>query len=264
MPYWRLSSFYFAALGVLIPFWGLYLKNRGFTPLAIGELMAVLTATKIVAPNLWGWIADRTGARLSMVRLASLSALLTFSGIFAVDGFWGIALVMALFGFFWNASLSQIEAVTFNHLGSRARHYATIRLWGSIGFIIVVAALGAAVEWTGTQIVPELVLVLYAGIWLSSLTIPDPGRPPVEQPSSSLSGLLRQPEIAAFLDTAGQLGPGRIALAVDRRLPRQPAASVLRPDPACGNLRRLSCRRDPSRASLFQRPYPGARTGPLQ
>jgi len=202
MPYWRLSSFYFfyfAALGVLIPFWGLYLKDRGFTPLAIGELMAVLTATKIVAPNLWGWIADRTGARLSMVRLASLSALLTFSGIFAVDGFWGIALVMALFGFFWNASLSQIEAVTFNHLGSRARHYATIRLWGSIGFIIVVAALGAAVEWTGTRIVPELVLVLYAGIWLSSLTIPDPGWPPVEQPSSSLSGLLRQPEIAAFL-----------------------------------------------------------------
>jgi len=202
MPYWRLASFYFfyfAALGALIPFWGLYLKDRGFTPLAIGELMAILTATKIVAPNLWGWIADRTGARLFMVRLASLAALLIFSGIFAVDGFWGIALVMALFGFFWNASLSQIEVVTFNHLGPRVRHYATIRLWGSIGFIIAVPALGAAVERIGTQVIPELVLVLYAGIWLSSLVIPDPGRPPVEQPSSSLSGLLRQPEIAAFL-----------------------------------------------------------------
>ncbi|WP_133511789.1 MFS transporter [Candidatus Thiosymbion oneisti] len=202
MPYWRLSSFYFfyfAALGALIPFWGLYLKDRGFTPLAIGELMAILMATKIVAPNLWGWIADRTGARLSMVRLASLLTLLTFSGIFAVDGFWGIALVMALFGFFWNASLPQIEVITFNHLGPRARHYATIRLWGSIGFIIAVPTLGAAVERTGTQVVPELVLVFYAGIWLSSLAIPDPGRPPVEQSSGSLSGLMRQPEIAAFL-----------------------------------------------------------------
>jgi len=202
MPYWRLSSFYFfyfAALGALIPFWGLYLKDCGFTPLAIGELMAVLMATKIVAPNLWGWIADRTGAHLSMVRLASLSALLTFSGIFAVDGFWGIALVMALFGFFWNASLPQIEAITFNHLGPRAHRYATIRLWGSVGFIIVVPALGVAVERIGTQVIPELVLALYAGIWLSSLVIPDPGQPPVERSSSSLSALLRRPEIAAFL-----------------------------------------------------------------
>jgi len=202
MPYWRLSSFYFfyfATLGALIPFWGLYLKDRGFTPLAIGELMAVLMATKIVAPNLWGWIADRTGAQLSMVRLASLSALLTFSGIFAVDGFWGIALVMALFGFFWNASLPQIEAITFNHLGPRAHRYATIRLWGSVGFIIVVPALGVAVERIGTQVIPELVLVLYAGIWLSSLVIPNPGQPPVERSSSSLSALLRRPEIAAFL-----------------------------------------------------------------
>ncbi len=199
MPYWRLSSFYFfyfAALGALIPFWGLYLKDRGFTPLAIGELMAILMTTKIVAPNLWGWIADRTEARLFMVRLASLSVLLIFSRIFAVDGFWGIALVMALFGFFWNASLPQIEVVTFNHFEPRASHYATVRLWGSIGFIIAVPALGAAVEQTGTYIVPESVLVLYAGIWLSSLTIPDPGRPPLEQSSSSLFRLVR---LVAFL-----------------------------------------------------------------
>jgi len=202
MPYWRLSSFYlfyFAALGALLPFWGLYLKDRGFASLAIGELMAILTAIRIVAPNLWGWIADRTEAPLFMVRLASLSALLTFSGMFVVDEFWGIALVMALFGFFWNASLPQIEAVTFDHLGSRAHRYAIIRLWGSVGFIIAVPVLSAAVERIGTRIIPELVLVLYAGIWLSSLAIPDPGRPPMDQPSSSLSRLVRQPEIAAFL-----------------------------------------------------------------
>ncbi len=204
MPYWRLSSFYFfyfAAVGTLLPFWGPYLKDRGFTPLAIGELMAILMATKILAPNLWGWIADRTGARLSIVRLASLLSLLTFSGMFAVDGFRGIALVMALFSFFWNASLPQIEAITFEHLGSRARHYAGIRLWGSIGFIITVLALGALVERTGTHIIPGLVLMLYTGIWLSSLAIPNSGRPPPERSSSPLSSLVRKPEVAALLVT---------------------------------------------------------------
>ena len=43
MPYWRLSGFYFfyfAALGALIPFWGLYLQTLGFDAVAIGELIA--------------------------------------------------------------------------------------------------------------------------------------------------------------------------------------------------------------------------------
>ncbi|MCB2264295.1 MAG: MFS transporter [Candidatus Thiosymbion ectosymbiont of Robbea hypermnestra] len=202
MPYWRLSSFYFfhfAALGALVPFWGLYLRDLGFTPLAIGELMAILMGTKIVAPNLWGWLADYTNAHLFLVRVGSLLALLAFFGIFAVNGFWGIALVMTLFSFFWQASLPQIEAVTFYHLGPRIRRYATIRLWGSIGYILTVLALGVAVERIGTGVVPGSVLLLYAGIWLSTLTIPGPRRPPPDQSSGALFDRLKKPEIVAFL-----------------------------------------------------------------
>jgi MFS transporter, PPP family, 3-phenylpropionic acid transporter len=204
MPYWRLAGFYFfyfASLGALIPFWGLYLKDRGFSPVAIGQLTAVFMATKIVAPNLWGWIADHRGSRLPIVRLASLLSLLIFSGIYAAQGFWGIAAVMVLFSFFWNASLPQVEVVTFNHLGPLIRHYAKIRLWGSIGFIVAVLTLGAVVERTGTGVVPGLVLVLFAGIWLVSLTIPESVQPSDGQKSMSVISLLRKPEIAAFLAT---------------------------------------------------------------
>ncbi|WP_419582672.1 MFS transporter, partial [Thiolapillus sp.] len=51
MPYWRLSAFYFfyfAALGTLMPYWGLYLQSLGFDAFAIGSLMSILMATKIV------------------------------------------------------------------------------------------------------------------------------------------------------------------------------------------------------------------------
>jgi PPP family 3-phenylpropionic acid transporter len=203
MPYWRLSTFYFfyfAALGALVPFWGLYLKDRGFSPLEIGQLMAILMATKVVAPNVWGAIADQTGTRMPIVRLAALLSAVTFAGIFVADGFWVIALVTVLFGFFWNASLPQMEAVTFNHLGVRMRRYATIRLWGSIGFILAVLALGAVVEDWGTAVVPRLVLGLYLGIWVSSLAVPERGAVvhPQDEGGSVLA-LLRCPEIAAFL-----------------------------------------------------------------
>ena len=55
VPYWRLSGFYlfyFATLGVLVPYWGLYLKSLGFSAAAIGELMAVIMATKLVAARI--------------------------------------------------------------------------------------------------------------------------------------------------------------------------------------------------------------------
>jgi PPP family 3-phenylpropionic acid transporter len=203
MPYWRLSSFYFfyfASLGALVPFWGLYLQDLGFSALAIGQLMAILMATKIVAPNVWGWIADRTGQSMGIVRLASLLSLLIFFGIFAVHGFWGMALVMIGFSFFWNAALPQMEVVTINHLGTRLRRYAGIRLWGSVGFILAVMALGALVEERGSAVVPVAVVVLQLAIWITSLLV-------VERPveiragtnTASILNLLRRPEIAAFL-----------------------------------------------------------------
>ena len=48
MPYWRISGFYlfyFASLGALIPYWGLYLKELGFHATEIGSLMALMMVT---------------------------------------------------------------------------------------------------------------------------------------------------------------------------------------------------------------------------
>jgi len=203
MPYWRLSAFYFfyfASLGAFIPFWGLYLQDLGYSALAIGQLMAILQATKIVAPNLWGWLADHLGRGMGIVRLASFLSWLAFLGIFASQGFWTMALVMVVFTFFWNAPLPQMDVITINHLGANLRRYASIRLWGSVGFILAVLALGTLVTAEGTGVVPILALTLQAGIWISTLLIQERPR---EQRSGaagvSLLAVLRRPEVTAFL-----------------------------------------------------------------
>ncbi|MFO1372861.1 MAG: MFS transporter, partial [Candidatus Competibacteraceae bacterium] len=121
--YLRLSGFYlfyFATLGVLLPYWGLYLQALGFDPARIGELQAIPQATKLIAPNLWGWLADRSGRRMRTVRWACLAAALTFIGVYVAGGSYiGLVLVSLLFSFFWNAALPQFEAVTLNHLGEQ-------------------------------------------------------------------------------------------------------------------------------------------------
>jgi MFS transporter, PPP family, 3-phenylpropionic acid transporter len=202
MPYWRLSGyyfFYFASLDALVPFWGPYLQSKGFDALAIGQLMAILVGTKIVAPMLWGHIVDVTGRRMPIVRLAALVSVLTFVGVFQADGFWTIAAAMVLFSFFWNASLPQMEAVTFNHLRHRPAGYALIRLWGSVGFILVVAVLGVQLETAPLTVVPVWVLVLFIGIWLSTLAVPDSAPVLGEQVTPSLRSILARRDVLAFL-----------------------------------------------------------------
>lgn len=200
--YWRLSGFYlfyFAVLGALVPYWSLYLQDIGFGAVQIGELVAILMATKLVAPYVWGWIADHTGRRIAIIRLASLLATVVFAGVLFDSGYLWLALVMAGFSFFWNAALPQFEAVTLSHLGAATHRYSGIRLWGSIGFILSVAALGWVFERFGVALLPYVLLALLGAIWLASLAVPehvDHTPAPAHEP---LGRVVRRPEVLALL-----------------------------------------------------------------
>jgi len=201
MPYWRLSGYYlcyFASLGALVPYWALYLQAQDFDALAIGQLLALLSFTKIIAPMVWGYLVDRSGQRMPLVRLGALLAALTFLTVFIAHSFWSMAAAMLLFSFFWNSALPQVEAVTFNHLQAQSSRYALIRLWGSIGFIVIVTLLGWRLEQDSVAIIPMWLLALFIGVWLSSLLIPDSAPVHSEKPTLSMRHLLRQREIIAF------------------------------------------------------------------
>ncbi|RKZ99486.1 MAG: MFS transporter, partial [Gammaproteobacteria bacterium] len=197
-PYWRLSGFYFfyfASLGVLVPYWGLYLQWQGFSAQEIGELTSILLATRIVAPNIWGWIADHHGQRMRIVRFASLVGAICFSAILLDNTFIWIAGVMLVFSFFWNASLPQFEATTLQHLGDHSYHYSKIRLWGSIGFIITVVILGSLLEKFDANIVPYAMLLSMGAIWLITLTVPESASRHLHLTHQPISTIVKRPEV---------------------------------------------------------------------
>jgi len=202
VPYWRLSGFYFfyfASLGALLPYWNPYLKTLGFSSFQIGFLMAIVMGTKIIAPNIWGWIADHTGKRMVIVRLASLLSVLCFAGVFLDSGFWWLVIIMSTFSFFWNASLPQFEATTMNYLGGQTYRYNTIRMWGSIGFIIAAIGLGWLVEWRDLSLVPLVILLLFLTIWLSSLVVPEHAAGHMHIERQPLRQVLMRREVVALL-----------------------------------------------------------------
>lgn len=208
IPYWRLSTFYlfyFALLGATAPFLAQYFDHLGFSSARIGELVAIPMLTRCVAPNLWGWLADRTGRRLTIMRCGAACALLSFSLIFFDKGYAALALVMALHAFFWHAVLPQFETIVLAHLRTEPQRYSQVRLWGSIGFILTVVLFGRLFGWFGLDIYPYAVVVILSAILLASFLIP------VAQPTTAGKSLLaggfiaqlRQPGVMAFYTCVG-------------------------------------------------------------
>ncbi|MDP1539597.1 MAG: MFS transporter [Moraxellaceae bacterium] len=202
-PFLRLGAFYFfyfAVIGGFQPYWGLYLQGQGFSPAAIGELMAIVMATRIIAPNFWGYIADHTGKRLQLVRFGAFMMLLVWLGVFWAREYWSLALVLLAYGFFQNAILAQFEAVTMAHLGARRERYSLIRLWGSLGFIVTGTGLGILFDHISVDSLPIWLLACALATWLSSLLVPDIKTPKRHEASDGLWTILkRQPVWAFFL-----------------------------------------------------------------
>ena len=202
VPYWRLSGFYFfyfAFVGAMSPFWGLYLQSLAFNAFQIGVLMSLLQVMRIFAPNIWGHMADRTGKKSHIVQIAAFGSVAVFAGVFVDSSFWWLFGVMAALGFFWSASLPLVEAMTLSHLGERTDTYGRIRLWGSVGFILMVVGLGYTFDQVSIKWLPWAVLAVMLGIAAFARVIPESEIVPHQTDHRSVWSVLKQPAVASLL-----------------------------------------------------------------
>ena len=202
IPFWRLSAyyfFYFAFIGAFAPYFTLYLQSLSFAAADIAVLMSLMQVMRIVAPNLWGLIADRAGRRVAIVRLSALASLIGFSGFFVTDSFGGIFVAMALMSFFWSAALPLVEGLTFDHLGGSMGRYGKIRSWGSIGFIVAVMAIGYALDSVAERNLLWMTASILAGIGVCSLMMPEAAKPSAPSDGTAMLDILRRHEVQALL-----------------------------------------------------------------
>jgi len=198
-----LATFYFlffALVGCILPFWGLYLQNLGFNAEEIGGLLAGFSTIRIIAPNLWAHWAGYFDSPLQMARLAGAMAPLLFCLIWLADGFWQVLLVMLGYGFFWSAMLPQYEVMTMTVIANRVEDYSQIRLWGSVGFVIVVLLLGTLFDMVHINWLPVIMLLLMLAILSNTYKISVSSKPKDEKKTDiSFFGTMASPAVIAFL-----------------------------------------------------------------
>lgn len=193
--------FYYATVGAFMPYWAPYLEARGFSATQIGVAYALGGISRATMPFLWGWLGDHSGRKMHLVRLTSVASLLLFLLIPFVTGVWAITLAMLAYNLFWQALLSQFEAVTLAHLEHTGGDYSRVRLWGSVGFVVAVLSLGPLLDLWGILPLPWLVGVLFAGMAVASYLVPETQVPAHEAdaPLASLGAVIQRPEVIALL-----------------------------------------------------------------
>ena len=139
-------------------------------------LASLQSSTRLFSPYAWGWLADHTGRRTPLLRVAVALALLCALGFFGSARFgWIAAVTVALF--VCTAGVIPISEAALAHFVSvgatlDAGRYGRVRVWGSVGFIVTVVGAGALLQAVGVQAFPWLVIALLAGLMLAALRLP--------------------------------------------------------------------------------------------
>ena len=163
---------YFGVLGIFVPYFGLFLDGRGLNSADIGLLLAIVTASRIVGPNIWAWVAERNGKPLTVMRYGAALAVIGWLSSFANVGFWPLLIGFTLFSFFWTAILPQLELTTLNFLNDDTQAYSRIRTAGSVGYIVLVMLGGWLFEHFGSEFLPLSALLFLLLLLLSLFMLP--------------------------------------------------------------------------------------------
>lgn len=131
----------------LTPFW----RSLGFSPTQLGLLNAIAPGVAAIAPFLWTIYADvtRQGERIFLWN--TWAAALTAFLLPNLQAFLAVAMAMLIYSTFRMALIPLANSMTFQALAGRRQGYAAIRLWGTVGYILVAVAAGAGMDRLGLR-----------------------------------------------------------------------------------------------------------------
>ena len=199
-----LSCAYFAAIGAFNPYAPLWFKELGLSVFAIGVLVSLQSWTRLFAPYAWGALADRSGQRVWIIRVAALASFVAGAGFLLPVGPLGLGLVVFLM-FSFNAAIVPLTEtvvaarITDEQGNMDARRYGRVRVWGSVGFLASVVLAGWWYQWLGLRVFAATTLVLLSLVVLAAWRLPMQRVRRTEQGTAApIASVLRRPEVAWF------------------------------------------------------------------
>ena len=129
---------YFGVFGVLLPYLGPYLQLRGIGAVGIGLITAALSLAKLLYAPLVGHGVDRGVWPRGLLTLHALLAVVSAAALWWLDGTVALGIAFFLLGLGHATVLPLVEAAILERMPPS--RYGAVRLWGSVGFIVLATA----------------------------------------------------------------------------------------------------------------------------
>jgi MFS transporter, PPP family, 3-phenylpropionic acid transporter len=162
----RLSLYYallFAAVGTHLPFWPVWLAERGLSAAQIGMVTAAAYLARMVFSPAIGAIVDRRGDRRRPMVILAAAAALCWALFAATDSLPAIVVLTFIAGGLWSAVIPVGDSLAMMAAIQRRLDYGRVRLWGSAAFIVAAVGVGRLL----TQTSPSVLVWLITG-WLTA------------------------------------------------------------------------------------------------
>ncbi len=137
---------FFAAIGAFLPFFNIFLEQRGLSGTQIGWLGSIPPLIALGAGPFWSGIADRWQIHRIVLTLCVVTAGIV-SVLFLQAGSLAALLVLVIALFFFRAPAAPLlDSVVVEMSATVGAAYGRQRLWGSVGFILATYGLGRLVN----------------------------------------------------------------------------------------------------------------------
>ncbi|MCA9705918.1 MAG: MFS transporter [Myxococcales bacterium] len=175
----------FGWMGVYLPYWPVWLEDRGMSPPAVGLLLAMAPWTRVVANPIAGRWADRSGRSDRLVQRLAVVLALALAATALAEGLLGLLLAMIGVGLVLAPVIPLTDGLTVTAEAEGRLRYGPVRVWGSVAFIATAWLGGELLEHRGAPVVLWSLVALALALALASRLLPVGAPPPSDAPAES-------------------------------------------------------------------------------
>jgi PPP family 3-phenylpropionic acid transporter len=149
---WLTRLYYFFFLGgsgFIVPFLNLFYLRVGLSGTDIGVVAAIGSAVALLAAPVWTTQIRRWAHPRSMLQVSLLLTALVYLWLGSQTLFLGITLVTVVRFLVGSGIAPLSDSVALSVTGSTRSGFGSVRVWGSLGWIITVLMSGWLIEQTG-------------------------------------------------------------------------------------------------------------------
>ena len=185
---WRAALLFCAPMmvnGIALLYLPAMLHDHGMTDVEIGIIVSIPFLARMIGMPVGAWLADRVSDRVIVLIWSVSVSLATAVAMLFAQTFWPIVLFYGIQSLFYSPFVPIAEAILVSGVRRWGFDYGSLRLWGSVAFVVATLLGGWLLDLFGGAMVIPAMTFFFAIATLVAIMAPRLGKAqPAARPAS--------------------------------------------------------------------------------